>query len=158
MMNNGESAVWCSRPCCNRRLEQGGGRLLEAGTGRESWPLSLTHTFTRTASLSFFPTRTLSHTHAFSLTPEREFFLDNLLVRNHLIIVMIRWTGLAPWEFEFPLLVSLTFTFLGSRETLATPTKWQRALSNQICFPKSILNCPSVLKFWVWKCFWRAQV
>jgi len=25
---------------------------------------------------------------------------DNLLVRSHFIIVMIRWTGLAPWEFE----------------------------------------------------------
>ena len=24
------------------------------------------------------------------------------LVRIHFIIVMIRWTGLAPWEFEFP--------------------------------------------------------
>jgi len=30
---------------------------------------------------------------------EREFFIDNLLVRIQLIIVMIRWTGLAPWEF-----------------------------------------------------------
>jgi len=33
---------------------------------------------------------------------ERGFFIDNLLVRIHCIIVMIRWTGLAPWEFEFP--------------------------------------------------------
>ena len=33
---------------------------------------------------------------------EREFFIDNLLVRIHFIIVIIRWTGLAPWEFEFP--------------------------------------------------------
>ena len=33
---------------------------------------------------------------------EREFLIDNLLVRIHIIIVMIRWTGLAPWEFEFP--------------------------------------------------------
>jgi len=33
---------------------------------------------------------------------ERDFFIDNLLVRIHMIIVMIRWTGLAPWEFEFP--------------------------------------------------------
>ena len=32
---------------------------------------------------------------------EREFFIDILLVRIHFIIVMIRWTGLAPWEFEF---------------------------------------------------------
>jgi len=31
-----------------------------------------------------------------------QFFIDNLLVRIHFIIVMIRWTGLAPWEFEFP--------------------------------------------------------
>jgi len=28
--------------------------------------------------------------------------IDDLLVRIHFIIVMIRWTGLAPWEFEFP--------------------------------------------------------
>ena len=33
---------------------------------------------------------------------EREFFIDNLLVRIHYIIVIIKWTGLAPWEFEFP--------------------------------------------------------
>ena len=29
---------------------------------------------------------------------EREFFIDNLLVRIHFIIIMIRLTGLAPWE------------------------------------------------------------
>ena len=49
----------------------------------------------------------VSHTHYTFLkkgdggvTPERErdFFIDNLLVRIHFIIVMIRWTGLAPWE------------------------------------------------------------
>ena len=39
---------------------------------------------------------------------EREFFVHNLLVRIHFIIVMIRWTGLAPWEFEFPFPGSLT--------------------------------------------------
>ena len=33
----------------------------------------------------------------------REFLLDNLLVQIHVIIVMIRWTGLALWEFDFPL-------------------------------------------------------
>jgi len=42
---------------------------------------------------------------------EREFFIDNLLVRVHFIIVMIRWTGLAPWECEFPFPDSLTSTF-----------------------------------------------
>ena len=41
--------------------------------------------------------------------PEREFFINNLLVRIHLIIVMIRWTGLA---FESPFPGSLTSTFL----------------------------------------------
>jgi len=46
------------------------------------------------------------------LRSEREFFIDNLLVRNHFINVMIRWNGLAPWEFEFPFPGSLTYTFL----------------------------------------------
>ena len=45
---------------------------------------------------------------------EKEFFMDNLLVRIHFIIEMIWWTGLAPWEFEFPLPGNLTSTFLGS--------------------------------------------
>ena len=31
-----------------------------------------------------------------SLLRETEFFIDNLLVRIHFIIVMVRWTGLAP--------------------------------------------------------------
>ena len=39
---------------------------------------------------------------------QREFFIDNLLVRIQLIIEMIWWTGLAPWEFEFPFLGSHT--------------------------------------------------
>jgi len=43
---------------------------------------------------------------------EREFFIDNLRVRIHFIFVMIRWTGLAPWEFEIPFPGSLTSTFL----------------------------------------------
>ena len=45
---------------------------------------------------------------------ERELFIDNLLVRIHNTIVMIGWTGLAPWEFEFPFAGSLTSTFLPS--------------------------------------------
>ena len=32
----------------------------------------------------------------------REFFSDNQLVRNHFFIEIIWWTGLAPWEIEFP--------------------------------------------------------
>ena len=40
------------------------------------------------------------------------FFSYNTLVRIHFIIVMIKWTGLAPWEFDFPFPGSLTSTFL----------------------------------------------
>ena len=42
----------------------------------------------------------------------RELFIGNLLVRIHFIIVMIRWTGLAPWEVEFLFPDSLTSTFI----------------------------------------------
>ena len=35
--------------------------------------------------------------------------IDNLLVRIHLIIVMIKWTILAPWEFEFSFPGGFTF-------------------------------------------------
>ena len=34
------------------------------------------------------------------LSPERDFIIVNLLVRNHSVIAMIRWTGLAPLKFE----------------------------------------------------------
>ena len=44
--------------------------------------------------------------------PERDFFIDSLLVRIHLIIVMIWWTGLAPWEFVFPFPGRLVSAFL----------------------------------------------
>ena len=47
----------------------------------------------------------------FGTTMEREFFIKDLLLRIHFIIVMIRWTGLAPWEFEFPFPGSLTSTY-----------------------------------------------
>jgi len=55
------------------------------------------------------------------LLTEREFFLDNLLVRIHFIIVMIRWTGLAPWEFEFPFPGSLASTLLFAHTSMHTP-------------------------------------
>ena len=45
---------------------------------------------------------------------ERERVVDNPLVRIHFIIVMIWWTGLAPWEFEYPFPGSLICTFLES--------------------------------------------
>ena len=52
----------------------------------------------------------------------REFFVDNLLVRIHFIIMMIRWTGLAPWVFEFPFPGSLTSTFLVSTKACQMPS------------------------------------
>jgi len=45
---------------------------------------------------------------------ERVFFIDKLLARIHFIFAMIRWTGLAPWKFEFPIPGSLTSAFLAS--------------------------------------------
>ena len=39
-------------------------------------------------------------------------------VRIHIIIVMMRSTGLAPWEFELPFPGSLTSTFLGQAEQI----------------------------------------
>ena len=41
-----------------------------------------------------------------------EFFIENLQVRIDFIIVTMRWTGLAPWDVEFPFPGSLTSTFL----------------------------------------------
>ena len=40
-----------------------------------------------------------------------DLLIDNPLVQIHFIIVMIWWTGLAPWEFEFPFPGSLTSAF-----------------------------------------------
>ena len=44
----------------------------------------------------------LTPTSARALLPprERNLFIDNLLVRMHLIIEMIWWSGLASWEIE----------------------------------------------------------
>ena len=44
---------------------------------------------------------------------ERELFIDNLLVRVHFIIVMMRWTDLTSWESEFPLNYMLSMHFSG---------------------------------------------
>ena len=55
---------------------------------------------------------------------ERKLFIDNLLVRIRFIIVMIRWTSLAPWEFESLFPGSLTSTFLDKefrRDFLSRP-------------------------------------
>ena len=43
---------------------------------------------------------------------ERELLIGNQLARIHFIIEVIWWTGLAPWEFQFPFPGSLTSTSL----------------------------------------------
>ena len=53
---------------------------------------------------------------------KREFFFEILKVRIHVIIVTIRWTGLAPWEFEFPFPGSFTSTFLSRGRTFSSWT------------------------------------
>ena len=61
---------------------------------------------------------------------DREFFIDNLLVQIHCIIEMIRWTGLARWEFEF-LFSRQPYIYLPSlgvkRLCMREPTRFARA-------------------------------
>ena len=57
--------------------------------------------------------------------------IDNLLVRIHSSIVMIRWTGLAPWEFEFPFPGSLISTFLEVAVELLQVQRPQRGSEGQ---------------------------
>ena len=64
---------------------------------------------------------------------ERELFIDNLLVIIHFIIVMIRWTGLAPWEFESPFPGSLASSFLA--DFLDTATHSQHTVLSTLCHP-----------------------
>ena len=49
-------------------------------------------------------------------TMARDTLEDNLQVRIHFVIVMIRWTGLAPWAFEFHFL---------ARRRGASPEPWR---------------------------------
>ena len=67
---------------------------------------------------------------------EREFFIDNLLVGIHFIIVMIRWTGLAPWELESPVPGNLTSTFLDNL------TRFLATLAAESCRGSRILRNP----------------
>jgi len=54
----------------------------------------------------------------------REFFIDNRLIRNHVIIVMVWWTGLAPWNFEFP------FEAASSATAPTAPERGRQLISN----------------------------
>ena len=72
---------------------------------------------------------------ATSCPSKRVFLIDNLLVRIHLIIVMIRWTGLAPWGFESPFPGGLAFTFLAHHTTHGVCPLTQRSitLAHSLC-------------------------
>ena len=69
---------------------------------------------------------------------ERDFFIDNLLVQIHYIIVMIRWTGLAPWEFELSFPGSLISNFL----VYTLWTWWYMTLGASFEDSSSLLVCP----------------
>jgi len=73
-----------------------------------SEPLHISYTHPQVVCILAGKSPRGDHKHAVPTLPGREFFIDNRLVRIHFIIVMIRWTGLAPWVFEFPFPGSLT--------------------------------------------------
>ena len=62
---------------------------------------------------------------------DRKFFIDNILVQIHFNLEMIRWTGLAPWEFEFSFPGSLPSTLLKNKTKgntgLLQPCRFQSA-------------------------------
>ena len=78
------------------------------------------------------------------------FFIDNLLVRIHFIIELIWWTGLAPWEIEFPFPGGLISTFRmsgtklgyfqpiqgrGVHKGVTNATRWTTCLSSKVNSP-----------------------
>ena len=76
---------------------------------------------------------------------EREILIDNLLVRIHFVIVMIRWTGLAPYEFEFSFPGSLTSTFLQSQTPNPKPEDQEYGAGGVTQGPK--INCVRQVDF-----------
>ena len=83
------------------------------------------------------------------------FCFDCLLVRIHCVIVMIEWTGLAPWKFEFHFPGSLTFTFLWA----CHPTLIRGDISSfRIWQPKKLHKCYFIANITLlYRCF-RGQV
>ena len=64
---------------------------------------------------------------AFASCRERKFFFVNILVGIHFIIMMIWWTGLALWAFEFFFSGSLISTFLVAKWIVrCRHTRWPR--------------------------------
>ena len=92
-----------------------------------------------------------------STTPQRrreELCVGNLLVRVHCIIVMIRWTGLAPWEVEFPFPGSLTSAFLRecSKWWIVFPSPLEAYLTfGNCCLAEKIDACQPQPLFKLWR-------
>ena len=70
----------------------------------------------------------------------REFLIDNLLVRIHFMIEMIWWTGLAPWEFEFPFPGSLISVPPPTAPPSQCFTKWATPTPSSTCATTSLQN------------------
>ena len=85
------------------------------------------------------PSNTLSSAASTPRAVTPEFFIDDLLVQIHFIIVMIRWTGLAPWEFEFPFPGSRISTVLGKGRTLSSAASTPRAVT-PACSRRNVSN------------------
>ena len=64
--------------------------------------------------------------------------MDILLVRIHFIIEMSWWTGLAPWDLEFPFLGSLISTF---RNEVVADSNEAFALSCLDCVDFDLRQC-----------------
>ena len=77
-------------------------------------------------------------------TPSRRRQREKNSVRNHFIIVMIRWTGLAPWEFEFPFPGSLTSIFLAVKTT-----REQHRAEHRESNTKRVLSLSLSLSLWL---------
>ena len=73
----------------------------------------------------------------------REFLIDNLLVQIHLIIVMIRWTGLAAWEFEYPFSDSLTSRCGVSHTHHENPAFNDRIIVEEVSAPSTLHHSSS---------------
>jgi len=93
----------CTRIVCKlRTVPQRLVFFLHGGRNQRQWVRFVPELFRCCVSAKAPPGRGLLNSRHRQAYQEREFFIDHLLVRIHFIIVMIRWTGLAPWEFEFP--------------------------------------------------------
>ena len=75
--------------------------------------------------------------------------MDTLLVRIHFIIVMIRWTGLALWEFEFPFRGSLYLPSLPGMEGKRRHRTVDHApfIKSQLASTQATLG-PCVVQLW----------